>query len=116
MVVPPDADLQLLIKTHKLTIFIQSPQKSTLSELKEKVLSALQQFAKEGANEGIPMVDSADDFEICQRKSGANQPKYTILETGGAAADTTIKKAQLKGWEPLFLRFRNEDGDLAEVE
>jgi hypothetical protein len=37
-----------------------------------------------------------------------------LLATSEKAAKTTIKDAGLRGWEKLFLQFKNQDGKVAQ--
>ncbi|KAG9016140.1 hypothetical protein FRB93_011614 [Tulasnella sp. JGI-2019a] len=105
---------QALVKTHRLTIVLATPLSSTLGQLKENIVSALQQFEDEESAAGVPRVSDAGDFEVC--RLNVTTKKYSIISTSGANAKTTIKDAGLKAWEKLFLRFKDEEGNLAEVE
>ncbi|KAH7887479.1 hypothetical protein F5I97DRAFT_836836 [Phlebopus sp. FC_14] len=88
---PPKA-YQLLLKTHRLTIFLTVPQSSTVAALKEEALSALtaevllsssapptpriptapgeddEMLDEEGESggEGLPRVKATPDFELCR--------------------------------------------------
>jgi len=109
----PDVQ-QALVKTHKLTIVIATPLSSTLGQLKDNVFSAMKQFEEDESAAGVPRVSSVDDFEICRLNVSTN--KYSIMSTSGEAAKTTIKDSGLKAWEKLFLRFKDEEGILSEVQ
>ncbi|KAG8880191.1 hypothetical protein FRB97_001022, partial [Tulasnella sp. 331] len=102
----PDVQ-QALVKTHRLTIVVATPLASTLGQLKENIVSALNQFEDEENAAGVPKVSDVGDFEVCRLNVSTN--KYIIISTSGANAKTTIKDAGLKGWEKLFLRFKDEE-------
>lgn len=120
---PPKA-YQLVLKTHKLTIFLTVHQSSTIADLKEEALSALtstvllssapgeDDMMDEGnGNTEVPRVQSTEDFELCRavkdkgRSNAASSAvSYEILDP------STPIKGLLSNWETLCVQFRDEDG------
>jgi hypothetical protein len=105
----PPKSYQLLVKTHKLTIFLTALPSDTVASLKKEVLSAL----TSGVNkvDEVPRVTREEDFEISRMtKEKAKQlqtrppPEYVPLDT------SLVVKTHLSNWEVLFLQFRNELG------
>ncbi|KAI6100224.1 hypothetical protein F5141DRAFT_326062 [Pisolithus sp. B1] len=141
--VPPKIYI-LLLKTHRLTIFLSAPQEATVRSLKAEALSALSSpvlreptdsdpvpeciptapgededmFDVDGngngnANEDIPVVTSADDFELCRAIRGrqnAAPSAYEVLD-----ADSQIR-VLLSNWEEVYVQFRDENGKLVPVQ
>ncbi|KAL4076281.1 hypothetical protein J3A83DRAFT_4089630, partial [Scleroderma citrinum] len=98
----------LLLKTHRLTIFLPTPQSSTIASLKSEALSAF------SGNEDIPNVQSTDNFELCRAikdrgKSNA-VTAYEVLDP------TAPIRGLLGNWEELYVQFRDEDGNLLPVQ
>lgn len=63
----PDVQ-QALVKTHRLTIVLATPLASTLGQLKENVVSALNQFEDEESAAGVPKVSPGFHPDIVTRK------------------------------------------------
>jgi len=108
---------QLLIRTHKLTIFLTLPTRTTIAQVKEEALSALSSdvYQAHAEIDGTPVVASVDDFELCQandrnRRSTGTGPTYEVLETCRALRDYGFTS-----WETLFFQFKSDDGELLPV-
>ncbi|KDQ64228.1 hypothetical protein JAAARDRAFT_144744 [Jaapia argillacea MUCL 33604] len=118
---PPKAqpkNLLILLKTHKLTIFLSATQSSTIGALKSQALSALQshsQLQLQSPNphqQDIPDISSEADFELC--KPTKERGKVTGYEVIDGKKEV---KGTLVNWDTLFVRFRDpETGDLLEVD
>ncbi|KAJ3777357.1 hypothetical protein EV361DRAFT_896470 [Lentinula raphanica] len=100
---------QILIRTHKTTLFLTMPPSTSLSALKEQTLSALNSGLGE---EEIPAVESAEDFELCrcrvvkprdQNAATVPQRKYDVLDE----MESTIKDLGLINWEVLYVQFKD---------
>ena len=104
---PPRAQpriYQLLLKTHKLTIFITISPNATIASLKTEALSALSSDVNQV--EDVPKVTNERAFEIC-RMRGKQSVQYEVLE-----ASQTIE-GTVTNWEVLFFQFRNQSGKSA---
>ncbi|KAF8558742.1 hypothetical protein OG21DRAFT_1503694 [Imleria badia] len=134
---PPKA-YHVLLKTHKLTIFLTAHQSSTVATLKEEALSALTSDVlsspsgaphiptapgedvdmadeEEGdADSELPRVQSTDDFEVCRvvkDKGKSNAAvSYEVLNPSSPI------KGLLSNWETLYVQLRDEDGNLLPVQ
>ncbi|KAI6024477.1 hypothetical protein EDC04DRAFT_2931550, partial [Pisolithus marmoratus] len=111
---PPKAYI-LLLKTHRLTVFLSAPHNSTVASLKAEALSALSSTVLRDANEDVPIVTSTDDFELCRAikdrgKQNAAVPAYEVLDP-----DSPIR-GLLNNWEELFVQFRGKNGKLMPVQ
>jgi hypothetical protein len=98
---------QLLLKTHKLTIFITTPPNTTIASLKTEAFSALSSDVNQV--EDVPKVMDERDFEISRavKDKGKTTVEYEVLEGSQTVKDT------LTNWEVLFLQFRNQSGKSA---
>ncbi|KAF8835967.1 hypothetical protein BDN67DRAFT_974732 [Paxillus ammoniavirescens] len=137
---PPKA-YQLLLKTHKLTIFLTAPQSSTIETIKGEALSALtsdvllssssgvpriptapgedleMSYEEESGEGEVPRVKSTEDFELCRvvkdkGKSNATSSTPTSYE---ALDPSNPIKGLLSNWEVLYVRFRDGEGNLMPV-
>ncbi|KAK7470118.1 hypothetical protein VKT23_001559 [Stygiomarasmius scandens] len=97
---------QILLRTHKLTIFFTLPPATTIASLKEEALSALTSDVNQV--EDVPKVSTVDEFEIC-RKSKASG--YERLDN-----DRELRESKISNWEVLYLQFRDESGKLLPVD
>lgn len=108
--------VQLMVKTHKTTIFLSCPQEMTFTEAKEKILSALTQFPDEL---DVPKVASTDDFEICVGRlskkpgEGTSQSKLEFEIIDG---EKRMRDVYNKPWETGYLKFKNSDGTFRPVQ
>ncbi|EJD01607.1 uncharacterized protein FOMMEDRAFT_88843 [Fomitiporia mediterranea MF3/22] len=104
----------VLIKSHKLTLILDAPpDKKTVAQLKEEVLSALtSNVVNRDGESDVPEVENLDDFEICrelkERKDRAVVPtgKFEALDENAQVAKQTTP------YEPLFLRFK-KNGEIS---
>ena len=135
---PPKA-YQVLLKTHRLTIFLTAHQSSTIAKLKEEALSALtsdvlssssgvpriptapgEDFDMMDGGEGdgeTPRVESTEDFELCRivkdkGKSTAASSAYAPVSYETLDPATPIK-GLFNNWETLYVQFRDEGGMLS---
>ena len=103
--VAPSA-IQLVVKTHKITIYLLTPLSAVLSDLKAETLSALSQFSQDV--DDIPQISSEDDFELCRKevptgpRGGGGPIKYVVLDDGSKS----VKHQGLVNWQILYLRLR----------
>ncbi|PFH50147.1 hypothetical protein AMATHDRAFT_4230 [Amanita thiersii Skay4041] len=111
---------QLLLKTHKLTIFLTLPPTTAIAEVKDEALSALTSEVHKTHTDidGIPMVTSPDQFELCRvarerdqnrRAAGMGMQSYEVLDTR-----KTLRDYGFPSWEVLFFQFKRE-GELLPV-
>jgi len=103
-----DLTYQLLIKTHKTTVVVASKLSNKIGNIKEDVLSALQQFQDD--QEDIPKVSKASDFELCRRNPTTES--YDVLDD----TERTVKETGIIAWEKLFIRFHDGHGQLQPVQ
>ncbi|KAF8450262.1 hypothetical protein L210DRAFT_3520165 [Boletus edulis BED1] len=135
---PPKA-YHLLLKTHKLTIFLTVHQSSTIAKVKEEALSALtsdvlaspsgvphfptvpgEDVDMVDENAQVPRIQSTEDFELCRAvkdkgKSNAASSVSTPVSYEILNPSTPVK-GLLSNWEMLYVQFRDEDGNLLPVE
>ncbi|KAK0447783.1 hypothetical protein EV421DRAFT_1788127 [Armillaria borealis] len=101
----PPKVYQLLLRSHKMTIFLTRTPTSTPS---------LRYCPTVNLND-VPKVTGVDDFEICKLLRGRDAvgpiPQYEILDHSKA-----IKDCGILNWEILYFQFRDEvTGDLQPV-
>jgi hypothetical protein len=105
----PPKVYQLLLKTHKLIVFLSVTPSTTVASLKQEALSALTSNVSEQVDD-VPKVTSVDQFELCQavqeRGSTRSTPKYVLLRSEQTVQGT------LGNWESLFIQFRDDNGEL----
>ncbi|EIW76194.1 hypothetical protein CONPUDRAFT_76596 [Coniophora puteana RWD-64-598 SS2] len=104
---PAPKSLHLLLKTHKLTIFLTVPAGTTIAALKEEALGALTSGAYDGPD--VPPVSSTDDFVLCRSaraKSGSSSSSasYDLLDE-----DSSVREV-LANWEIVYMQFKDEYG------
>lgn len=94
----------MLVKTHKLTIFLSLPNVTAISTVKEQVLSAFSDDVFKGIR-GVPSIGDVDDFvlsrEIMERGRGTS---YEVL------TDDQLLRDIVGDWATLFIQFKNESG------
>lgn len=96
---PPKAPpkiYQILLKTHKLTIFLTVEPSTQIQSLKEEALDALTSDVNQA--EDVPTVSSLDEFQIVKAKDDA----YTPLND-----EDQVKDCKIAGWDILFLQFKD---------
>lgn len=98
----PPSEIQLIIKTHRTTVVIQTPLSATMQRVKSSVLSALNQFDNPGTLEDVPSINSEDDFELCKMDSS----RYVALD-----ASKGVRDQKLAAWATLYIRFRDQNGE-----
>ncbi|KAI0776143.1 hypothetical protein BD413DRAFT_261620 [Trametes elegans] len=113
----------LSLKTHKLTVFATFPSSATVQEVKAEALSALQSSVLQNSEPHpeamdednsewvVPRVSSLDDFELARMGKAQGRPtgQYEKLEPGATL------KSVVANWDPIFIQFKNADGELLPV-
>lgn len=97
----PPSEIQLIVKTHKTAIVIQTPLSATIQKVKSGVLSALSQFADSGTLEDVPIINTEDDFELYTMDNS----RYVALN-----ASKGVRDQKLVTWTTLYIRFRDQNG------
>jgi hypothetical protein len=103
----------LSVRTHKLSVLITTPQEEAISKLKEEVLSALTALYSHGERvPQVPTVNTVEDFELCRarKEKGKQIGEYETLDVSERVKD------HLVNWDCLYIRFRDESGELQPVE
>ncbi|KAI5893223.1 uncharacterized protein SCHCODRAFT_01219766 [Schizophyllum commune H4-8] len=104
---------QLQVKTHKQTIFLTLAPGTTIDEIKREVLDALSHpvsdlvtnpRAEEETPEELPSAQDVSDFVLCREQKG----EYETIQDGSKA----LKDLGLSGWPVLYIRFKDNDGNL----
>lgn len=96
---------QLLVKTHKLTIFHTVLPPTSVASIKADTLSALASDVNQA--DDVPQVSSVDDFELCRAVKDAKgnlTGEYLALDSS-----KQIKDFGLGGWDHLYIRFKDPD-------
>ncbi|KAI0068632.1 hypothetical protein BV25DRAFT_1844172 [Artomyces pyxidatus] len=108
---PQPKIFQLLVKSHKLTVFLTFPNTTRISAVKQEVLSALTADVT-GEVEDIPSVTCLADFELARelKEKGKGTGQYDVLE------DDQVLKDMTNNWEVLYIQFKDESGELKPVE
>jgi hypothetical protein len=96
---------QVLVKTHKLTVFLALPSGTTVSVVKEQVLSAFLDDVFKGIHD-VPQLSGLDDFvlsrEVAER--GKDTTSYEVL------ADDQVLKNVVGNWAVLFVQLKDDSG------
>ncbi|KAF9782258.1 hypothetical protein BJ322DRAFT_1075139 [Thelephora terrestris] len=103
----------LSVRTHKLSVMITTPQEEAISKLKEEVLSALTALYLHGDRVSqVPTAKTVDDFELCRamKEKGKATGDYELLDVSGRVKDNLVS------WDSVYIRFRDESGELQPVE
>lgn len=97
---------QLLLKTHKLTIFVTASPTKTIASLKDEALSALVSDINQA--EHVPKITQEGEFEICRaiKERGKSTGEYEILDPS-----KQVKELGISGWEHLYFQFRDPSGE-----
>jgi len=111
---PPKAQpkvLSLTIKTHKLSIIVTAAQVTSISTLKEEVLSALTSHPDKLLDD-VPTVNSIEDFELCRalKEKGKPTGAYEVLSPAQKVKDDLVN------WDTVYIQFRDDSGELQPVE
>jgi len=103
----------LSARTHKLSVMITTPQEEAISKLKEEVLSALTALHLHGDRVSqVPTANTVDDFELCRaiKEKGKPTGDYELLDVSGRVKDNLVN------WDSVYIRFRDESGELHPVD
>ncbi|KAH9049630.1 hypothetical protein EDB84DRAFT_1452358 [Lactarius hengduanensis] len=102
---------QVLVKTHKLTIFLSLPNVTPISTVKEQVLSAFSDDVFKGIR-GLPSILDAEDFVLSREvvERGRATASYEVL------TDDQLLRDAVGDWAVLFIQFKNESGEIQPVE
>ncbi|KAH9045252.1 hypothetical protein EDB85DRAFT_12115 [Lactarius pseudohatsudake] len=102
---------QVLVKTHKLTIFLSLPNVTPISTVKEQVLSAFSDDVFKGIR-GVPSILDAEDFVLSREvmERGRATASYEVL------TDDQLLRDVVGDWVVLFIQFKNESGEIQPVE
>ncbi|KAI5117390.1 hypothetical protein M0805_009078 [Coniferiporia weirii] len=105
--------LPILLRSHKLSIFLDAPPGKTVAELKQDALSALTSRVVNAGNEvDVPEVCGVADFELCREIKERRVPTGKFETLDGAALVKDVASA----YEVLVVRFRGESGRLMPAE
>jgi len=101
----------VLVKTHKLTIFLSLPNVTAISAVKEQVLSAFSDDVFKGIR-GVPSIRDADDFVLSREvmERGRSTASYEVL------TDDQLLRDIVGDWAVLFIQFKDESGEIQPVE
>lgn len=97
--------VQVLVKTHKLTVFLALPNETAISAVKEQVLSAFLDDVFGGIDD-VPKISSLDDFVLSREviKRGIDTTSYEVL------TDDQLLKNVVGNWAVLFVQFKDDSG------
>lgn len=95
----------MLVKTHKLTIFLSLPNVTAISAVKEQVISAFSDDVFKGIR-GVPTIRNAGDFVLSREvvERGRGTASYEVL------TDDQFLRDVVGDWTVLFIQFKNESG------
>jgi len=101
---------QVLVKTHKLTIFLTLPNETAISVVKEQVLSAFLDDVFKDIRD-VPRVAGLDDFVLSRE----------VIERGQHTSFEVLTNDQLLrdvvgNWAVLFVQFKDDSDRLQPVE
>jgi len=101
----------VLIKTHKLTIFLSLPNVTAISAVKEQVISAFSDDVFKGIR-GVPTIRNADDFVLSREvvERGRGTASHEVL------TDDQFLRDVVGDWAVLFIQFKNESGEIQPVD
>ena len=96
---------QVLVKTHKLTVFLSLPNGTTISGVKEQVLSAFLDDVFKGIHD-VPRISGLDDFVLSREvmERGKDTTSYEVL------TDNQVLKNIVDDWAVLFVQFKDDSG------
>ncbi|KAA1466613.1 hypothetical protein DENSPDRAFT_831474 [Dentipellis sp. KUC8613] len=105
----PPKIFQILVKTHKVTVFLSLPNTTPIATVKDETLSALSADVAQGLD--FPSVSSTDDFVISKEVKENKRPtgKYQQLD------DDQLLKDVASNWEVLFVQFKDPSGSILPV-
>ncbi|OBZ70293.1 hypothetical protein A0H81_09717 [Grifola frondosa] len=118
----PPKTYTILLKTHKLTVFLTALPSASIASLKADALTALQSDVLDAPNPHtgmadadpfwtVPKVASVDDFELCKsvRDKGRPTGQYQLLDNSRSVRESIVN------WEHVFVQFRDSSGKLLPV-
>lgn len=93
---------QLQLRSHKLAILLTVLPSTTIGTIKADALSALTSDINQV--EGIPKVESEEDFEICRaiKDKGKVTGAYEVINVS-----KEVREYNLASWDTLYLQFRD---------
>ena len=96
---------QVLVKTHKLTVFLALPNETAISVVKEQVLSAFSDDVFKGIHD-VPKISGLDDFVLSREvmERGQDTTSYEIL------TDDQLLRDFAGNWAVLFIQFKDDSG------
>jgi hypothetical protein len=96
---------QVLVKTHKLTVFLALPNETAISVVKEQVLSAFLDDVFKGIHE-VPKISDLDDFVLSREvmERGQDTTSYEVL------TDNQLLRDLVGNWTVLFIQFKDDSG------
>jgi hypothetical protein len=96
---------QVLVKTHKLTVFLALPNETAISAVKDQVLSAFLDDVYGGIDD-VPKISGLDDFVLSREvmKRGMDITSYEVL------TDDQLLKNVVGNWAVLFVQFKDDSG------
>jgi len=100
----PPKIFQILVKTHKLTVFLSLPNTATFSEVKKEVMDALLDDVAESLK--VPKPTNLDEFAIAVDKGSST---FKTVDDGARLVDT------VRNWDRVYIQFKDEDGELLPV-
>ncbi|TFY54334.1 hypothetical protein EVG20_g9747 [Dentipellis fragilis] len=105
----PPKIFQILVKTHKVTVFLSLPNTTPIATVKDETLSALSADVAQGLD--FPSIQSTDDFVISKevKENKRSTGKYQQLDDGQLLRDVA------SNWEVLFVQFKDPSGNILPV-
>jgi len=103
--------LQVLVKTHKLTVFLALPNETAISAVKEQVLSAFLDDVFKGIHD-VPKISGSGDFVLSREvmERGQDTASYEVL------TDNQLLRDVVGDWAVLFIQFKDDSGKIQPVE
>lgn len=97
--------LQVLVKTHKLTVFLALPNETAISAVKEQVLSAFLDDVFKGIHD-VPKISGSGDFVLSREvmERGQDTASYEVL------TDNQLLRDVVGDWAVLFIQFKDDAG------
>ncbi|KAI9513242.1 hypothetical protein F5148DRAFT_944967, partial [Russula earlei] len=108
---PQPKIFQVLVKTHKSTVFLALPNETTISAVKEQVLSAFTDDVFKGIHD-VPKVSGLDDFVLSREAAerGQGTSSYEVLTNDQMLRDIA------GNWVVLYVQFMDNSGRIRPVE
>jgi hypothetical protein len=101
----PPKILQVLVKTHKSTVFLSLPNETSVAVVKEQVLSAFLDDVFKAIHD-VPKIFGLDDFVLSREvmERGQDTTFYEVL------TDDQVLKDVVGNWAVLFVQFKDDSG------